>query len=302
MQLDAANDQRADAPPPTGRATRAPSVGCLLNRLVGANSAEWRRLVARAEAVGLDHMAVGDHVSFRNGSGADGLLAASTVLGASERLATNTAVYLLPLRHPVLVARQLADISAKAPGRFLFGVGIGGEDRHELEICGVDPTTRGRRMSEYLQAVRAASHRTARRIRRGICHPRPGSDSPAGHRADPDHHRRTLGRGDPPGRAAGRWLVRHLGVSRTLRAGDHPDATSGPRGRTRHRPVDKCPQHLVWCRRLLRPGSVTCGPGHGGLLRAALPQVREMESRRLAEAARRVRHALPRRPAARCST
>jgi alkanesulfonate monooxygenase SsuD/methylene tetrahydromethanopterin reductase-like flavin-dependent oxidoreductase (luciferase family) len=131
-----------------------PLIGCILNRLAGANAAEWRRLMARAEAAGLDHVAVGDHVSFRNGAGADGLLAASTVLGVSEGLATNTAVYLLPFRHPVLVARQLADISVKAPGRFLFGVGIGGEDRHEVEICGVDPTTRGRRMSEYLQVVR----------------------------------------------------------------------------------------------------------------------------------------------------
>jgi alkanesulfonate monooxygenase SsuD/methylene tetrahydromethanopterin reductase-like flavin-dependent oxidoreductase (luciferase family) len=131
-----------------------PLIGCLLNRLVGADAIEWRRLIARAEAAGLDHVAVGDHVSFRNGAGADGLLAASTVLGVSERLATNTAVYLLPLRHPVLVARQLADISVKAPGRFLFGVGIGGEDQHELEICGVDPTTRGRRMNECLHAIR----------------------------------------------------------------------------------------------------------------------------------------------------
>ena len=131
-----------------------PLIGCILNRLAEANAAEWRRLMARAEAAGLDHVAVADHVSFRNGAGSDGLLAASTVLGVSERLATNTAVYLLPLRHPVVVARQLADISVKAPGRFLFGVGIGGEDRHEIEMCGIDPTTRGRRMSECLQAIR----------------------------------------------------------------------------------------------------------------------------------------------------
>jgi alkanesulfonate monooxygenase SsuD/methylene tetrahydromethanopterin reductase-like flavin-dependent oxidoreductase (luciferase family) len=133
---------------------RTPLIGCILNRLAGANGAEWRRLLARAEAAGLDHVAVGDHVSFRTGAGSDGLLAASTVLGVAERLATNTAVYLLPLRHPVVVARQLADISIKAPGRFLFGVGIGGEDRHEVEMCGIDPTTRGRRMSECLQAIR----------------------------------------------------------------------------------------------------------------------------------------------------
>lgn len=64
----------------------APQVGCLLNRLAGADAAEWRRLIARAEAAGLDHIAVSDHISFRTGAGADGLLAASTVLGVSGRL------------------------------------------------------------------------------------------------------------------------------------------------------------------------------------------------------------------------
>jgi alkanesulfonate monooxygenase SsuD/methylene tetrahydromethanopterin reductase-like flavin-dependent oxidoreductase (luciferase family) len=64
------------------------------------------------------------------------------------------ALYLLPLRHPVLVARQLATIAQLAPGRLTLGVGIGGEDPHELEICGVDPRTRGRRMDESLQILR----------------------------------------------------------------------------------------------------------------------------------------------------
>jgi alkanesulfonate monooxygenase SsuD/methylene tetrahydromethanopterin reductase-like flavin-dependent oxidoreductase (luciferase family) len=64
------------------------------------------------------------------------------------------ALYLLPLRHPVLVARQLASIAELAPGRLTLGVGIGGEDRHELEICGVDPRTVGRRMDESLQILR----------------------------------------------------------------------------------------------------------------------------------------------------
>jgi alkanesulfonate monooxygenase SsuD/methylene tetrahydromethanopterin reductase-like flavin-dependent oxidoreductase (luciferase family) len=131
-----------------------PRIGCILDRLTGANVTQWRRLIARAEAAGLDHVAVGDHVSFRAGVGTDGLLAASSVLAVSERLSANTAVYLLPLRNPVLVARQLADIGLRAPGRFMFGVGIGGEDRHEVEACGVDPKTRGRRMDECLAVVR----------------------------------------------------------------------------------------------------------------------------------------------------
>jgi alkanesulfonate monooxygenase SsuD/methylene tetrahydromethanopterin reductase-like flavin-dependent oxidoreductase (luciferase family) len=77
-----------------------------------------------------------------------------SLLTLSGRLAANTGVYLLPLRHPVLVARQLADIAQLAPGRFTFGVGIGGEDRHEVEVCGVDPKTRGRRMDDCMRIVR----------------------------------------------------------------------------------------------------------------------------------------------------
>jgi len=47
-----------------------------------------------------------------------------------------------------------AVIAALAPGRLIFGAGIGGEDRHEVAICGVDPATRGKRMDECLAIVR----------------------------------------------------------------------------------------------------------------------------------------------------
>jgi alkanesulfonate monooxygenase SsuD/methylene tetrahydromethanopterin reductase-like flavin-dependent oxidoreductase (luciferase family) len=36
----------------------------------------------------------------------------------------------------------------------VLGVGVGGEDRHEIEICGVDPATRGRRTDAALEALR----------------------------------------------------------------------------------------------------------------------------------------------------
>lgn len=108
-----------------------------------------------SEAAGLDHIGVCDHVSFHDGFGFDGLLAAGTVLAVAERIDVNTGVYLLPLRHPVLVARQVADLAALAPGRFTFGVGLGGEDPHEVTICGVDPRTRGRRMDSCMRVVQA---------------------------------------------------------------------------------------------------------------------------------------------------
>src|SRR5262245_11091192 len=120
----------------------------------GMDAASRRRIVTLADDAEIDHVAVGDHVSFYVGAGFDGLLGATNVLACSDRLRSNTGIYLLPLRHPMLVARQLADTASLAPGRFVFGVGIGGEDPHELESCGVDPRSRGRRMDECMQIVR----------------------------------------------------------------------------------------------------------------------------------------------------
>jgi alkanesulfonate monooxygenase SsuD/methylene tetrahydromethanopterin reductase-like flavin-dependent oxidoreductase (luciferase family) len=127
--------------PPVGQRTGGPE--------------ELHATLARAAHEGVDHLCVGDHVSFFVGAGSDGLITATSMLAAQAELPVYVGLYLLPLRHPVLVARQLATIAQLAPGRLTFGIGIGGEDRHEIEICGVDPKTRGRRMDECLQILRS---------------------------------------------------------------------------------------------------------------------------------------------------
>jgi alkanesulfonate monooxygenase SsuD/methylene tetrahydromethanopterin reductase-like flavin-dependent oxidoreductase (luciferase family) len=99
-------------------------------------------------------------VSFFNGAGSDALISASSLLAAHAELPVYVALYLLPLRHPVLVARQLATIAQLAPGRLTLGVGIGGENPHEVEICGVEPRTRGRRMDECLRILRCLGEGT----------------------------------------------------------------------------------------------------------------------------------------------
>lgn len=131
-----------------------PKVGLMGAMLDERGPDEIRTSLAGYEEAGLDHVGVGDHVSFYTGFGMDGLVRSAQYFGASSTLCVNTAVYLLPLRHPVPVARQVAELAAMAPGRFVFGVGIGGEDRHEVEICGVDPSTRGRRTDECVRIVR----------------------------------------------------------------------------------------------------------------------------------------------------
>ncbi|HEX4979472.1 MAG TPA: LLM class flavin-dependent oxidoreductase, partial [Acidimicrobiales bacterium] len=83
----------------------------------------------------------------------DGLIQATALLALHPSLPVHTSVYLLPLRHPVVVARQISTLSTVAPGRLVLGVGIGGEDPHEVSSCGVEPKTRGRRMNECMQIV-----------------------------------------------------------------------------------------------------------------------------------------------------
>jgi alkanesulfonate monooxygenase SsuD/methylene tetrahydromethanopterin reductase-like flavin-dependent oxidoreductase (luciferase family) len=84
----------------------------------------------------------------------------TSLLASQAELPVYVGLYLLPLRHPVPVARQLATIAQLAPGRLTLGVGIGGEDRHEIEVCGIDPKTRGRRMNECLQILRGLADGT----------------------------------------------------------------------------------------------------------------------------------------------
>jgi alkanesulfonate monooxygenase SsuD/methylene tetrahydromethanopterin reductase-like flavin-dependent oxidoreductase (luciferase family) len=119
-------------------------------------------LAGRAVAAGLDHVTVGDHVSFADGHGADGLIQAAALLSSHPELKVQTGVYLLALRHPAVVARQLATIAQLAPGRFTFGVGVGGDDPSELELCGIDPRERGARTSEALRCLRRAGARMPR--------------------------------------------------------------------------------------------------------------------------------------------
>lgn len=119
-----------------------------------------RATLARIADAGVDHLCVGDHVSFFVGAGSDGLITATSLLAVQSELPVFVGLYLLPLRHPVPVARQLATIGQLAPGRLTLGVGVGGEDPHEIEICGVDPKTRGRRMDECLRILRGLADGT----------------------------------------------------------------------------------------------------------------------------------------------
>ncbi|MDH3686976.1 MAG: LLM class flavin-dependent oxidoreductase [Myxococcales bacterium] len=118
------------------------------------DTAEAARETAQfAEARGYDSIWVGDHVSFPMPTH-DPLLLIAQAAAASTRLRFGTGVYLLPLRHPVLVAKQVTTLDHLCGGRFCFGVGIGGEFPGEYASCGIPVEERGARLSEAIPLLK----------------------------------------------------------------------------------------------------------------------------------------------------
>jgi probable F420-dependent oxidoreductase len=114
---------------------------------------ELVRLVELVDRSGYDSLWVGDHVSFAVPV-LDPLLQLAQAAVVSRRLTLGTSVYLLPLRHPAPVAKQVATLDHLTEGRLVFGVGVGGEFPREYEVCGVPRAERGARLSEGMQLLR----------------------------------------------------------------------------------------------------------------------------------------------------
>jgi len=114
---------------------------------------EMRTLVELVDRSGYDSLWVGDHISFPL-SIFDPLLQLAQAAVVSRRLQLGTAVYLLPLRHPTPVAKQVSTLDHLTEGRFIFGVGVGGEFPKEYEASGVPIGERGARLSESLLVMR----------------------------------------------------------------------------------------------------------------------------------------------------
>jgi probable F420-dependent oxidoreductase len=84
----------------------------------------------------------------------DPLLQLASIAAFNPQVAVGTAVYLLPLRHPTTVAKQVATLDRLTGGRFIFGVGVGGEFPIEYEACGVPLRERGARLSEAIPILK----------------------------------------------------------------------------------------------------------------------------------------------------
>jgi alkanesulfonate monooxygenase SsuD/methylene tetrahydromethanopterin reductase-like flavin-dependent oxidoreductase (luciferase family) len=198
---------------------------------LAAWSGRLRELAEQTLAADIDHLTVGDHVSFADGHGADGLIQAASLLAAHPSLSVQTGVYLLALRHPAVVARQLATIGLLAPGRFTFGVGVGGDDPSELELCGIAPRERGARTTEALRCVRLFMQGGDVEFHgrffdlRGAIRPAPAPSIPIliGGRSDA-----ALAR---TGRLGDGWLALWVSPRRFREAVDHIDTVASVAGR-----------------------------------------------------------------------
>jgi probable F420-dependent oxidoreductase len=74
--------------------------------------------------------------------------------GQTSHLGLATGVLVLPNHHPVVLAKRAATVDALSGGRLRLCVGVGWL-KEELEACGADYASRGRRADEQLAVLRA---------------------------------------------------------------------------------------------------------------------------------------------------
>jgi probable F420-dependent oxidoreductase len=78
----------------------------------------------------------------------------SFLAGQTDRLGLATGVLVLPNHHPVVLAKRAATVDVLSGGRLRLCVGVGWL-REEIEACGTEFESRGRRADEQLAVLRA---------------------------------------------------------------------------------------------------------------------------------------------------
>ena len=139
----------------------SPSIGYLLPTRERINDGRPEaepllRLAERAEGLGYDSVWVGDSLTSRPRHEPLTLLAG--VAGRTRRVALGTAVMLPALRHPILMAQQIATLDQVSAGRVILGIGIAQDlpnIRAEFAAAGVPWEKRIGRMIEGLRLCRA---------------------------------------------------------------------------------------------------------------------------------------------------
>lgn len=139
---------------------------------IGIRTDELTALSRAAEDAGFDGVMLGDHVvmpaAIHSDTGytktgaspmgletpwAECLSAMAFLLGATTRLRLIASVLVLPMRHPLLVAKAVQTMQIMSGGRVVLGVGAGWL-AEEFQALGVPFADRGRRTDEAIAIVR----------------------------------------------------------------------------------------------------------------------------------------------------
>jgi probable F420-dependent oxidoreductase len=125
-----------------------------------ATPALIRRYAIRAEALGFSDVWVSEHIIVprkqfpRSPLFYDPVVTLSWVAAVTERVRLGTSVLVLPMRHPLPLAKELATLHNLSGGRLILGAGVGWLES-EFAALGAPFNQRGRRMDEGIAMMRA---------------------------------------------------------------------------------------------------------------------------------------------------
>jgi probable F420-dependent oxidoreductase len=123
----------------------------------GAERARGIKAFAReVEDLGFDSLFITDHLlaakRFYSVSFLEPLSALAVAAGATERVRLGTSILIMPLRNPVLLAKELATLQFLSENRFILGAGVGWNE-YEYAAIGVKKSERGARTDEMLDIM-----------------------------------------------------------------------------------------------------------------------------------------------------
>jgi probable F420-dependent oxidoreductase len=126
----------------------------------GSSPQGIRRIAEAAEELGLDsvwateHVIVGPEAVNPYGRVYAPLVTLGWISGYTERVALGTSIVLVPLRHPVHLAKEAATVQELSGGRLVLGVGVGWHE-DEFGFLGEEFRGRDRRADEAIRLMRA---------------------------------------------------------------------------------------------------------------------------------------------------
>jgi probable F420-dependent oxidoreductase len=112
-----------------------------------------RDWLAAVEKLPIDSIWQGGHILSPAFTG-EAITRLALMTAWTERVRVGTSILLLPLYHPVVVAKQLIDLDSRSGGRISVGIGVGGEFPVEFDAIGVPLAERGARTDEAMQVLR----------------------------------------------------------------------------------------------------------------------------------------------------